>query len=150
MREMARGIDATPYLEWLDGVETDAVSPNTPHGIVAMTIAEMFNRRGDSFGLALPEVHLRLNDTPGKRTVLLPGVAFYRADTLRALDPADRLLPNVRLRSLSRYAHQTIGPDFGKKRSIAISPGDVQLSSTSIHCRARSSCTHATACGHLA
>ena len=95
MREMARGIDATPYLEWLDGVETDAVSPNTPHGIVAMTIAEMFNRRGDSFGLALPEVHLRLNDTPGKRTVLLPGVAFYRAETLRALDPADRLLPNV-------------------------------------------------------
>ena len=74
MREMARGIDATPYLEWLDGVETDAVSPNTPHGIVAMTIAEMFNRRGDSFGLALPEVHLRLNDTPGSARFCFPAL----------------------------------------------------------------------------
>ena len=95
MHEMARGIDTKPYLEWLDGAESLAVSPNTPRSIVAITIAEMFNRRGDSFGLAMPEVHLRLNDTPGKRTVLLPDVAFYRAETLRALDPADRLLPNV-------------------------------------------------------
>jgi Uma2 family endonuclease len=95
MREMARGIDTKPYLEWLDGSESLAVTPNTPHSIVAITIAEMFNRRGDSFGLAMPEVHLRLNDTPGKRTVLLPDVAFYRVETLRSIDPADRLLPNV-------------------------------------------------------
>jgi Uma2 family endonuclease len=30
MRDMARGIDTKPYLEWLDGVESVAVSPNTP------------------------------------------------------------------------------------------------------------------------
>lgn len=95
MREMARGIDTKPYLEWLDGVESPAVSPNTPHGIVAITLAQLFNSQGDSFGLAMPEVHLRLSDTPGKRTVLLPDVVFYRVDTLRALDKADRLLPNV-------------------------------------------------------
>ncbi|HTU69791.1 MAG TPA: Uma2 family endonuclease [Candidatus Baltobacteraceae bacterium] len=95
MREMARGIDTKPYLEWLDGVESVAVSPNTPHGIVAITIAELFNRRGDSFGLAMLEVHLRVSDTPGKRTVLLPDVALYRVEILRALDPVDRLLPNV-------------------------------------------------------
>jgi len=95
MREMARGIETKPYLEWLDGVESVAVSPNTPHGIVAITLAELFNDQGDSFGLAMPEVHLRLNDTPGKRTVLLPDVAFYRVETLRSLDSADRLLPNV-------------------------------------------------------
>lgn len=95
MREMAGGIDTKPYLEWLDGVESVAVSPNTPHGIVAITLAELFNDQGDSFGLAMPEVHLRLNDTPGERTVLLPDVVFYRAEVLRALDPADRLLPNV-------------------------------------------------------
>ncbi|HEY5341211.1 MAG TPA: Uma2 family endonuclease [Candidatus Aquilonibacter sp.] len=92
---MARGIDSKPYLEWLDGVESIAVSPNTPHGIVAVTLGQIINRQGGSFGIAMPELHLRLNDEPGRRTVLLPDFAFYRAQTLRALDPADRLLPNV-------------------------------------------------------
>jgi len=92
---MARGIDTEPYLEWLDGVESVAVSPNTPHGVVAMTIAEMINRRGGSFGLAMPELHLRLDDRPAQRTVLLPDVAFYRYEALNALDEANRLLPNV-------------------------------------------------------
>ncbi len=95
MRDMARGIDTKPYLEWLDGVESIAVSPNTPHGIVAVTMLELFNRDGNRFGLAMPELHLRLDDDPGKRTVLLPDVTFYRVETLRALDKADRLLPNV-------------------------------------------------------
>ncbi len=95
MREMARGIDTKPYLEWLDGVESIAVSPNTPHGVAAMTLARIIDRAGYSFGDAMPEVHVRLNDTPGKRTVLLPDVAFYRFETLRALTPSDRLLPNV-------------------------------------------------------
>jgi PhoPQ-activated pathogenicity-related protein len=80
---MARGIGTKPYLEWLDGTESLAVSPNTPHSIVAITIAEMLNRRGDRFGLAMPEVHLRLNGAPGKRTVLLPDVAFYRVESAR-------------------------------------------------------------------
>jgi len=95
MREMARGIDTKPYLEWLDGVESVAVSPNTPHGIVSTTIAEVFNRVGDGIGLAISELHLRLNDDPTKRTVLLPDVSFYRTAEFRAIAPADRLLPNV-------------------------------------------------------
>ncbi|MGA7569877.1 MAG: Uma2 family endonuclease [Candidatus Aquilonibacter sp.] len=95
MREMARGIDTKPYLEWLDGVESVAVSPNTPHGIVATTIAEVFNSAGKGVGLAISELHLRLNDDSAKRTVLLPDVSFYRTESFRAIDPADRLLPNV-------------------------------------------------------
>jgi Uma2 family endonuclease len=95
MREMARGIDMEPYLEWLDGVESVAVSPNTPHGIVAMTFAAIIDRAGHAFGSAIPELHLRLNDDPETRTILLPDVSFYRIETLRALDRADRLLPNV-------------------------------------------------------
>ncbi len=95
MRDMARGIDTKPYLEWLDGVESVAVSPNTPHGIVATTIAEVFNSAGKGVGLAISELHLRLNDDPGKRTVLLPDVSFYRTESFLAIDPADRLLPNV-------------------------------------------------------
>lgn len=94
MRDM-RGIDTKPYLEWLDGVESVAVSPNTPHGAAAMTFAMIIDRAGHAFGTAMPEIHVRLNDTPEKRTVLLPDVAFYRFATIRALDPADRLLPNV-------------------------------------------------------
>lgn len=92
---MARGIDTKPYLEWLDGVESVAVSPNTPHFIVSAQLSLIFNREGGSFGFAGQEIHLRLNDTPGKRTMLLPDVAFFRNDTLLALDKADRLLPNV-------------------------------------------------------
>jgi len=95
MREMARGIDTTPYLEWLDGVESVAVSPNTPHGLATMTFAAVIDRAGHEIGNALVELHLRLNDTPGKRTVLLPDVTFYRFETLLRLDAADRLLPNV-------------------------------------------------------
>jgi Uma2 family endonuclease len=95
MREMARGIDSKPYLEWLDGVESVAVSPNTPHGLAAMALARIMDRAGHEFGDAIPELHLRLNDTPGNRTVLLPDVAFYRFSTIRSLVLADRLLPNV-------------------------------------------------------
>lgn len=95
MRDMARGIDTKPYLEWLDGVESIAVSPNTPHGLAAMALARIMDRAGHGFGDAIPELHLRLNDTPGHRTVLLPDVAFYRLSTIQSLDPADRLLPNV-------------------------------------------------------
>jgi Uma2 family endonuclease len=95
MRERARGIDTEPYLEWLDDVESAAVTPNALEGIVAMTIAAVIQREGHTFGSAIPNLHLRLNDTPGKRTVLLPAVAFYRGETIRALDPADRFLPNV-------------------------------------------------------
>jgi Uma2 family endonuclease len=95
MREMARGIDTKPYLEWLDGVESIAVSPNTPHGLAATALLRIIDRAGHGFGDAIPELHLRLNDTPGKRTVLLPDVTFYRLSTIQSLDPADRLLPNV-------------------------------------------------------
>lgn len=92
---MARGIDTKPYLEWLDGVESIAVSPNTPHGIVGHTLATIIDAQGKNFGTAVPELHLRLDDRPGTRTILLPDVTFYRNDTLLALDPHDRLLPNV-------------------------------------------------------
>jgi Uma2 family endonuclease len=95
MREMARGIDTKPYLEWLDGVESVAVSPNTPHGIVGHTLATIIDARGRDFGAAIPELHLRLDDRPGTRTVLLPDVTFYRNETILSLDPKDRLLPNV-------------------------------------------------------
>lgn len=92
---MARGIDTKPYLEWLDGVESVAVSPNTPHGIVQTTLLEIIDASGRDFGLAMPELHVRLDDRPDTRTVLLPDVAFYRNETLLALDTKDRLLPNV-------------------------------------------------------
>jgi Uma2 family endonuclease len=95
MREMARGIDTKPYLEWLDGVESFAVSPNTPHGLAATALLRIMDRAGHGFGDAIPELHVRLNDTAEKRTVLLPDVAFYRIETIASLDPADRLLPNV-------------------------------------------------------
>ena len=90
-----RGIDTKPYLEWLDGVESVAVSPNTPHGIVGQTLTTLIDAQGRAFGTAIPELHLRLDDRPRTRTVLLPDVAFYRNDALLALDPQDRLLPNV-------------------------------------------------------
>jgi Uma2 family endonuclease len=95
MRDMARGIDTKPYLEWLDGAESVAVSPNTPHGLAAMALVRIMDRAGHGFGDAIPELHLRLNDTPGRQTVLLPDAAFYRIATIASLDPADRLLPNV-------------------------------------------------------
>ena len=95
MREMVKGIDTKPYLEWLDGAESVAVSPNTPHGIVATTLLKIIDRSADGIGSALPELHLRLDDRPGTRTVLLPDVTFYRDETLRGLEQKDRLLPNV-------------------------------------------------------
>jgi Uma2 family endonuclease len=95
MREKARGIDTEPYLEWLDGVESAAVTPNALEGIVAMMIGAVMHRDGHTFGSAIPNLHLRLNDAPGKRTVLLPAVTFYRGETIRALDPADRFVPNA-------------------------------------------------------
>jgi hypothetical protein len=68
MREMARGIDTEPYLEWLDGVESVAISPNTPHAIAARRLLMLFDRQGGGFGEAVPELHVRL----GAGTVLLP------------------------------------------------------------------------------
>jgi Uma2 family endonuclease len=50
---------------------------------------------GAGYGVATGESHVQLGDRPGKRTVLLPDVAFYRADSMRALNPKDRRLPNV-------------------------------------------------------
>ncbi|HTC29131.1 MAG TPA: Uma2 family endonuclease [Candidatus Acidoferrum sp.] len=95
MRERARGIDTEPYLEWLDGSESLAVIPGALEGIVAMTMAAVIHRDGHTFGSAIPKLHLRINDTPAKRTMLLPDVVFYRGAAIRALDPADRFLPNV-------------------------------------------------------
>lgn len=92
---MAQGIDTKPYMEWLDGVESVAVSPNTPHGIVGKTLNHIIDRLGGEFGEAIPELHLRLDDRPETRTVLLPDVTFYRNETLLSLAPKDRLLPNV-------------------------------------------------------
>lgn len=92
---MARGIDTKPYLEWLDGVESTAVSPNTPHGVVAAELLLILRREGGTTGSAIPELHLRLNDEPENQTVLLPDVAYYRDEQLLALDISDRLLPNV-------------------------------------------------------
>jgi Uma2 family endonuclease len=92
---MVRGIDTKPYLEWLDGVESVWVSPNTPHAVVATTLLKIIDDSGESFGAAMPELHLRLDDRPDRRTVLLPDVTFYRNKTLLALDKKDRLLPNV-------------------------------------------------------
>lgn len=80
---MARGIDTRPYLEWLDGAESVAVSPNPTHGLVAMEFAAILDRCGSAFGSAIPEVHVRLDE----QTTLLPDVAFYRYDALRALGP---------------------------------------------------------------
>lgn len=90
---MARGIDTRPCLEWLDGVESIAVSPNTPHGIVATAILMLIQSAGSEIGDAMPELHLRLDNEA--HTVLLPDVTFYRLETLNALDLADRMLPNV-------------------------------------------------------
>ncbi len=92
---MARGIDTKPYLEWLDGAESVAVSPNTPHGVVATTLLLIIDERSRGAGFAMPELHLRLDDRSATRTVLLPDIAYYRSETLLALDKADRMLPNV-------------------------------------------------------
>lgn len=92
----ARGIDERPHLEWLDGVERPAeVSPNPGHGLVALAFARIIDDCGAAFGAAGVEVHIRLDDRPGKRTVLMPDVSFFRADSLRGLSEEDRLLPNV-------------------------------------------------------
>ncbi len=89
------GIDEKPYLEWFDGAECVAVSPNPPHGIVAMELGTIMNRLGSAFGTAAVEVHLRLTDGAERRTVLLPDVVFYRNDTLLSIPARDRMLPNV-------------------------------------------------------
>jgi Uma2 family endonuclease len=116
MRDMARGIDTKPYLEWLDGIESVAVSPNTPHGIVAISLARIMDRAGHDFGEAIPELHLRLDDTPGHRTVLLPDVAFYRISTIRALDHADRLLPNVPPEVIAEVRSPNDRPGFREEK----------------------------------
>lgn len=92
---MARGIDTKPYLEWLEGAASAAVSPNTAHGIVIVTFLAIVNRCGGDFGIAMPELHLRLDDREMTRTVLLPDVAFFRNQTLVELRREDRNLPNV-------------------------------------------------------
>jgi hypothetical protein len=91
MREMARGIDSKPYLEWLDDVESVAVSPNPAHAVVAVTFASIIDRNGSAFGTAMAEVHVRID----ARTVLLPDVAFYQYETFRRLSVAEQLLPTV-------------------------------------------------------
>lgn len=113
---MARGIDTKPYLEWLDGVESLAVSPNTPHGIVAQELAFILNRAGGETGSAIPELHLRLNDEPLHETVLLPDVAYYRNATLRALDMADRLLPNVPPEAIVEVRSPNDRPGFREEK----------------------------------
>ncbi|MDE2481785.1 MAG: Uma2 family endonuclease [bacterium] len=92
---MVRGIDEKPYLEWLDGVESLVVSPNPPHGIVAIEIGTILNRLGSAFGTSAVEVHLRLDDDAHHRTVLLPDVVFYRDETMLGIPQQDRMLPNV-------------------------------------------------------
>jgi Uma2 family endonuclease len=91
MREMARGIDTKPYLEWLDGVESIAVSPNTPHGLAAKRLTAIIDAAGGDFGEAIQELHVRLSDS----TTLLPDVAFYRIETLLAVPPQERLIPSI-------------------------------------------------------
>lgn len=88
---MARGIDTKPYLEWLDGVESVAVSPNVPHGGVAIAIGAIFYRLGETFGITSAEPHVRI--APG--TVLLPDVAFFRLDALLAVPRKERLIPSI-------------------------------------------------------
>lgn len=88
---MARGIDSKPYLEWLDGVESVAVSPNLPHGGVAVRLGAIFQRLGEEFGEAAVELHVRVS--PG--TVLLPDVAFYRLDALLTVPAEERLIPSI-------------------------------------------------------
>jgi Uma2 family endonuclease len=92
---MARGIDERPYLEWLDGVESVAVSPSAPHGIVSTEFLYILRQQGGEIGAAFAQLHLRVDDAPRKRTLLLPDVAFYRFESLLALAPADRVMPNV-------------------------------------------------------
>lgn len=92
MREaMARGIDTKPYLEWLDGVESVALSPNLPHGGVAVRLACILVELGDAFGETAVEPHVRVS--PG--TILLPDVAFFRLDALAAVPREERLIPAV-------------------------------------------------------
>jgi Uma2 family endonuclease len=91
MREMARGIDTKPYLEWLDGVESVAVSPNTPHGIAAKRMLMIIENQGAAFGEAMPELHVRLD----AQTVLLPDVAFYRVAALLEVPAPERLIPAI-------------------------------------------------------
>ena len=149
MRDMARGIDTKPYLEWLDGVESAAVSPNTPHGIVATTIAEVFNSAGKGVGLAISELHLRLNDDPAKRTVLLPDVSFYRTESFLAIDPADRLLPNVPPEVIVEVRSPNDRPGFREEKIRRYLAWGCPLVFDVDPLPARSSCIHVTLHEHL-
>ncbi len=112
MREMARGIDTKPYLEWLDGVESVAVSPNTPHGIAAAQMLQLLDRQGGAFGQAMPELHVRLSD----RTVLLPDVAFYRIGALLAVPREERLIPSIPAEVLVEVRSPNDRPGFREEK----------------------------------
>ena len=88
---MARGIDTKPYLEWLDGVESAVVTPNLPHGGVAVRMACILVELGEAFGETAVEPHVRISAD----TILLPDVAFFRLDALAAVPPHERLLPAI-------------------------------------------------------
>jgi Uma2 family endonuclease len=91
MRDMVTGIDTKPYVEWLNGVESVAVSPNPAHAVIGVTLASIMNRYGSAFGGAMTEVHVRID----AGTILLPDVAFYRFEVFRKLERPDRTLPPV-------------------------------------------------------
>ncbi|HVA28904.1 MAG TPA: Uma2 family endonuclease [Candidatus Baltobacteraceae bacterium] len=112
MREMARGIDTKPHLEWLDGVESVAVRPNTPHGVAAMQMLKLLDRQGGEFGQAMPELHVRLSDN----TVLLPDVAFYRNDALLSVPRDERLIPAIPAEVLVEVRSPNDRPGFREEK----------------------------------
>jgi Uma2 family endonuclease len=113
---VARGIDSEPYLEWLDGVESVALSPYPPHGIVAVALSRLIDDAGNAFGAAMVEVHVRVNSGGEKRTVLLPDVAFYRFDALRALKGAGRALPDTPPEILAEVRSPNDRPGFREEK----------------------------------
>jgi Uma2 family endonuclease len=113
---VARGIDTKPYLEWLDGVESVALSPYPPHGIVAASLARLIDDAGNAFGTAMVEVHMRVSGDGERKTVLLPDVAFYRFELFRALDSAERMLPNLPPDILAEVRSPNDRPGFREEK----------------------------------
>ena len=89
----ASAIDEKPYIEYVCGRATPKVSPKRRHGLLQFEMARQIVDCGAAFGVMATEWRFWLDKTPGKKTSLVPDVAFVTRERLAPLKPDQREEP---------------------------------------------------------
>jgi Uma2 family endonuclease len=95
MRDMALRIsdDEKPYVEWLAGRPVPKVSPKHRHSAVQGALCAIVRHLGKGRGTWGTEWRFDLDEQKGKRTSLVPDVAFVSYERWRPLDNEKRQQP---------------------------------------------------------